>query len=528
MLEEAISRRRTFAIISHPDAGKTTLTEKLLLYGGAIHLAGSVKARRAARHATSDWMKLEQERGISVTSSVMQFDYDGYHVNLLDTPGHEDFSEDTYRTLVAADSAVMLLDNRRGVEERTRQLFDVCKKRRIPIFTFVNKCDRAGEDPLKLISDVEADLGIKCHAVTWPIFRDGIFVGVYDRRRQLIHLFSRDEEHGATRAEVKVGSLESADLKELLGDASHQQLVHDISLLDEAGHPFDHEELLAGELSPVFFGSALTNFGLEPFLREFLELAPAPLPRESTIGLVQPTDDAFTGFVFKIQANMDPKHRDRVAFVRVCSGLFEAGMQVKHVRTGKVLRLSAPQQFMARERTAIETAWPGDVVGVMDRGNLRIGDTLSADGDLEFQGIPRFAPEHFARVIVRDPMKRKQLDTGSRQLTEEGAAQVFFTSGTDTTSPTPIVGAVGLLQFDVMLFRLENEYGVPCRFEPFSGRYPRWVIGPEEDIFRIARGQGMTLLYDVKGNPLILFQDAWAMRYAQERETTVRFLENAP
>jgi len=527
-LEDAIRLRRTFAIISHPDAGKTTLTEKLLLYGGAIHLAGSVKARRAARHATSDWMKLEQERGISVTSSVMQFEYDGYHVNLLDTPGHEDFSEDTYRTLVAADSAVMLLDNRRGVEERTRQLFEVCKKRRIPIFTFVNKCDRAGEDPLKLVSDVEADLAIKCHPITWPIFRDGIFVGVYDRRRALIHLFSRDEEHGAHRAEVKVGSLDSVELQELLGPESHAQLVHDITLLDEAGHPFDHDELLAGELSPVFFGSALTNFGLEPFLNEFLELAPPPLPRESTIGTIQPTDEAFTGFVFKIQANMDPKHRDRVAFVRVCSGKFEAGMQVNHVRTGKPMRLAAPQQFMARERTAITEAWPGDVIGVMDRGVLRIGDTLSNDGDLEFQGIPRFPPEHFARVIVKDPMRRKQLDTGLRQLTEEGAAQVFFTSGTDTTSPTPIVGAVGLLQFDVMLFRLETEYGVPCKFEPFAGRYPRWVVGPTDDIERVARGQGTTLLFDAKGNPLLLFQDAWALRWAQDKEKTITFLETAP
>src|SRR5215203_6135806 len=527
-LAAEVGRRRTFAIISHPDAGKTTLTEKLLLYGGAIHEAGSVKARRAGRHATSDWMKLEQERGISVTSSVMQFDYAGRRVNLLDTPGHEDFSEDTYRTLVAADSAVMLLDNRRGVEERTRQLFQVCKKRRIPIFTFVNKCDRAGEDPLKLISDVEADLDIKCHPVTWPIFRDGTFVGVYDRRRKLIHLFARDEEHGATRAEVTVGTLESAELKELLGADAHERLVHDIALLDEAGHPFDHAELLAGELSPVFFGSALTNFGLEPFLKEFLELAPAPLPRESSVGTVQPTDPAFTGFVFKIQANMDPKHRDRVAFVRVCSGRFAAGMQVKHVRTGKPMRLSAPQQFMARERTAIEEAWPGDVVGVMDRGNLRIGDTLSADGDLEFQGIPRFAPEHFARVIIKDPMRRKQLDTGLRQLTEEGAAQVFFTSGTDTTSPTPIVGAVGLLQFDVMLFRLEHEYGAPCRLERISARHPRWVVGPLDEIERIARDRGRMLLFDAKGHPLLLFEDAWGLRWVLERETSVTFHEVAP
>ena len=527
-LEDAIRTRRTFAIISHPDAGKTTLTEKLLLYGGAIHLAGSVKARRAQRHATSDWMKLEQERGISVTSSVMQFEYAGYHVNLLDTPGHEDFSEDTYRTLVAADSAVMLLDNRRGVEERTRQLFEVCKKRRIPIFTFVNKCDRAGEDPLKLVSDVEADLGIACHPVTWPIFRNGAFVGVYDRRQKLIHLFERDEEHGARRAEVSVGTLESAELRELLGDAAHQQLVHDIALLDEAGHPFDRDALLAGELSPVFFGSALTNFGLEPFFREFLELAPPPSSRESSIGVVEPTNPSFTGFVFKIQANMDPKHRDRVAFVRVCSGRFEAGMQVNHVRTGKAIRLAAPQQFMARERSAITEAWPGDVIGVMDRGNLRIGDTLSANGMLEFHGIPRFPPEHFARVVIKDPMRRKQLDAGLRQLTEEGAAQVFFTSGTDTTSPTPIVGAVGLLQFDVMNFRLETEYGVSCRFEPFAARYPRWVVGGSEDIERVANGPGSTLLYDFKGNPLILFQDAWSLRWVKDRETKLEFLETAP
>src|SRR5215467_372495 len=527
-LQEAVKTRRTFAIISHPDAGKTTLTEKLLLYGGAIHLAGSVKSRRASRHATSDWMKLEQERGISVTSSVMQFEYDGYHINLLDTPGHEDFSEDTYRTLVAADSAVMLLDNRKGVEDRTRQLFNVCKRRRTPIFTFVNKCDRVGEDPLKLISDVEADLGIACHPVTWPINRDGAFVGVYDRRRKLIYLFERSEDHGARRAEVHVGSLEDPSLRELLGAESHAQLVQDVHLLDEAGHPFDEAAVLAGELSPAFFGSALTNFGVEPFLREFLELAPEPAPRESSAGIVYPTDEQFTGFVFKIQANMDAKHRDRVAFVRVCSGRFEAGMQVKHVRTGKQIRLPSPQQFLARERTAVEEAWPGDVIGVMDRGTLRIGDTLSAGADLEFSGIPRFAPEHFARIVLSDPMKRKQLDTGLRQLTEEGAAQVFYTSGTETSGPTPIVGAVGLLQFDVMLQRLEHKYGAVCRIERISARYPRWVTGPMEDIERVARDRGRMLLYDAKGNPLILFEDSWGLRWALERETAVTFHEVAP
>jgi peptide chain release factor 3 len=527
-IRDAVRIRRTFAIISHPDAGKTTLTEKLLLYGGAIHLAGSVKSRRAARHATSDWMKLEQERGISVTSSVMQFEYDGFKINLLDTPGHEDFSEDTFRTLVAADSAVMLLDNRKGVEDRTRQLFAVCKRRRMPIFTFVNKCDRVGEDPLKLLSDVEADLEIACHPITWPIHRDGGFVGVYDRRRRLIHLFERADDHGATRAGVQVGSLRDQAIHDVLGQASRERLIQDIALLDEAGHPFDESAVLSGELSPVFFGSALTNFGVEPFLREFLELAPEPTSRESSAGVVQPTDEQFTGFVFKIQANMDAKHRDRVAFVRVCSGRFEAGMQVRHVRTGKLVRLASPQQFLARERTAIDEAWPGDVIGAMDRGTLRIGDTLSDGADLEFAGIPRFAPEHFARVVLTDPMKRKQLDAGLRQLTEEGAAQVFFTSGTETSGPTPIVGAVGLLQFDVMLHRLEHEYGATARLERITARYPRWVTGPLDEIERIARDRGRMLLYDAKGHPLVLFEDSWGLKWALERETAVVFMETAP
>jgi peptide chain release factor 3 len=525
-MESHIARRRTFAIISHPDAGKTTLTEKLLLYGGAIHLAGAVKARRAQRHATSDWMKLEQERGISVTSSVMQFTYEGYHINLLDTPGHEDFSEDTYRTLVAADSAVMLLDNRKGVEERTRQLFEVCKLRRTPIFTFVNKCDRVGEDPLKLISDVEADLGIDCHPITWPVFHDGVFVGVYDRRLGEIHLFERDRAHGAHEAVVRVGTLESAELRDRLGAESHAQLVHDIHLLDEAGHPFSEERVTAGELTPVFFGSALTNFGVEPFLREFLELAPPPTGRMSSIGPIEPTMDAFTGFVFKIQANMDPKHRDRIAFVRVCSGKFEAGMQVLHVRSGKAIRLAAPQQFLARERSAIEEAWPGDVIGVMDRGTLRIGDTLSDAGPLEFAGIPRFAPEHFARAIPADPLRRKQFDTGLRELTEEGAAQVFYAE--TEAGPTPIVGAVGMLQFDVMQFRLQHEYGAPCRFERIPYRYPRWVTGPEEDIDRIAGAIGRLRLYDAKGNPLLLFENEWNLRSALQHEGKVSFHEVAP
>jgi peptide chain release factor 3 len=525
-LARETSRRRTFAIISHPDAGKTTLTEKLLLYGGAIHLAGSVKSRRADRHATSDWMELERQRGISVTSSVLQFDYEGYRINLLDTPGHEDFSEDTYRTLVAADSAVMLLDNRRGVEERTRQLFEVCKRRRMPIFTFVNKCDRAGEDPLKLISDVEADLGIGCHPVTWPIYRDGVFAGVYDRRRLRVHMFERGLDHGARRADVQVGALDDPVLRTALGADAHRQLMQDIALLDAAGNPFDRDAILAGEVSPVFFGSALTNFGVEPFLAEFLDIAPPPAGRDSSAGIIEPTDPSFTGFVFKIQANMDSRHRDRVAFVRVCSGRFEAGMQARHMRSGKTIRLSAPQQFMARERTAIEEAWPGDVIGVVDKGTLRIGDTLSATGDIEFRGIPRFAPEHFARVSVTDPMRRKQLDAGLRQLTEEGAAQVFYTES--EAGPSPVIGAVGMLQFDVMLFRLEHEYGVTCRLERLSCRNPRWVVGKEADIERVARGPDRMRLYDAKGNSLIAFENDWTLRRTVQHETALAFHEVAP
>ena len=527
-LADEVRRRRTFAIISHPDAGKTTLTEKLLLYGGAIHLAGSVKARRADRHAASDWMKLEQERGISVSSSVMHFEFEGYRVNLLDTPGHEDFSEDTYRTLVAADSAVMLLDNRRGVEERTRQLFAVCKRWRTPIFTFVNKCDRPGADPLTLLGDVEADLGIACHAASWPIYRDGRFLGVLDRRARRVHLFERTADRGARKVRAATLDMHDDVLREELGPAAHDRMLEEDALLESAGHEFSREAVLAEELTPVYFGSALTNFGVEPFLREFLDLAPAPLARMSNVGPIEPTDERFTGFVFKIQANMDPKHRDRVAFVRVCSGEFEAGMEVTQTRTGKTMRLAAPQQFLARERVHIERAWPGDVVGILDRGALRIGDTLASRDDIEYLGIPRFAPEHFARVVLSDPMRRKQLDAGLRQLTEEGAAQVFFTSATDISGPTPIVGAVGMLQFDVLLHRLEHEYRVRCRLEPIVYRYPRWITGEAREIERLSEERGVMRLFDAKGQLLLLFENEWRLRWLSERASGVRFHDVAP
>jgi len=531
-IAEEAGRRRTFAIISHPDAGKTTLTEKLLLYGGALHLAGSIKARRAARHATSDWIEMEKERGISVTSSVLQFDYDGYRINLLDTPGHADFSEDTYRTMIAADSAVMLLDNRKGVEERTRKLFRVCRRRRLPIFTFVNKCDRVGTSPLQLIDDVEKDLGIRCHVGGWPIFVEGDFRGVVDRFEGRVHLFRRGDDHGQTEAEAEVLRLEAPEtsgrLRTRLGREAADELREELELLELAGEEFDEEEFLAGRLSPTFFGSALTNFGVEPFLKRFLEHAPVPGPRESSAGPVAPTREEFSGFVFKIQANMDPKHRDRVAFIRICSGVFEPGMRVRNVRSGEVVRLASPRRFMARERERVEEAWPGDVVGVLDRGSLRIGDTLSEDGDLSFGGIPRFSPEHFARIRVPDPLRRKHLDKGLEQLSEEGAAQVFYTSATTTTGPAPIIGAVGMLQFDVLLHRLEGEYGVEARLESLPYSAARWVTGPEEEIDRLASGYGKSLVYDRKGQPLLLFENDFTLRRTREEAAEVSFHDVAP
>jgi peptide chain release factor 3 len=526
-MQREIERRRTFAIISHPDAGKTTLTEKLLLYGGAIHLAGSVKARRAERHATSDWMELEQERGISVTSSVLQFDYEGYRINLLDTPGHQDFSEDTYRTLVAADSAIMLLDNRKGVEEQTRKLFEVCKLRRIPIFTFVNKCDRAGENPLQLIDDVESDLGIRCYPVTWPIHRGNDFLGVYDRLAGEVRLFERGGDHGARRARVLGGDLADPVVAQRLGRDVLATLRDELELLELAGATFDGDAIGAGELSPAFFGSALTNFGVEPLLRRFLEYSPPPAPRLTEGGeLVRPDHPGFTGFVFKIQANMDPRHRDRIAFVRICSGRFEPGLEALNSRSGTTIRLAQPQQFMARARSAVDEAWPGDVIGIHDRGTLRIGDTLSANGEIRFGGIPRFSPEHFARVRVADPLRRKQLDTGLRQLSEEGAAQVFHED--IQAGHTPIAGAVGVLQFDVLLHRLEHEYGARGILDRLDYRFARWVDGPLAEIRRVARGEGRLLVYDTKERPLILFSSRWALQHSEEREEALTFHAIAP
>jgi len=514
-IDREIARRRTFAIISHPDAGKTTLTEKLLLYGGAIHLAGSVKARRATRHATSDWMEMEKERGISVTSSVLQFDYDGYRINLLDTPGHQDFSEDTYRTLVAADAAVMLLDNRKGVEEQTRKLFNVCKLRRTPVFTLVNKCDRPGEDPFQLLDDVEADLGVECYPVTWPITDRGQFVGVVNRRTGEAVLFRKGADHGQTQVQTDRYPLDDDAVTEALGSEIADRIREEIALLDMAGAEFDADAITAGTLSPTFFGSALTNFGIEPFLHTFLDYAPPPPPRETVDDVVHPEEDDFSGFVFKIQANLDPRHRDRIAFVRIVSGRFDAGMEVDNRRSGQKVRLAQPQTFMARERQAVEEAWPGDVVGIHDRGSLRIGDTLTAGRSLEFRDIPRFSPEHFARISVEDPLRRKHLDNGLRQLSEEGAAQVFYAPS--IAGPAPIVGAVGPLQFDVLLHRLEHEYGVEARLERLPYTQARWITGSDAQVQALAAGYDRQLVHDSRERPLILFKTEWSMQRTIEK-----------
>ena len=524
-LAREVARRRTFAIISHPDAGKTTLTEKLLLYGGAIHLAGSVKARRASRHATSDWMEMEKERGISITASVLQFEYEGLRINLLDTPGHQDFSEDTYRALTAADSAIMLLDNRKGVEAQTRKLFSVCRKRRLPIVTFVNKSDRVGEDPLKLLDDVQADLGIRCFPATWPVRHEGRLVGVVDRSDGTLHVYTRGEDHGGTRPEAVVHTLADPATEAALGAAAVNALREELELLDVAGEAFDMEAVERGEATPVYFGSALTNFGVDVFLRRFLEIAPPPAARESDRGTVDPIEAGFSGFVFKVQANMDPKHRDRIAFVRVCSGMFEPGLEATVSRTGRVLRLALPQTFLARERSHGDTAVAGDVVGLHDRSELRVGDTLSVS-ELEFPGVPRFSPEHFATVRLEDAMRRKQLDRGLRHLAEEGTILLLFSDSLN--GPVPVVGAVGRLQFEVLADRLEREYGVEVSLHLLPFRCARWVTGAESDISRIAGGYGRKGAKDVDGHPMILFESEWVMERTAADEKHIRFHDVQP
>jgi peptide chain release factor 3 len=523
-----VARRRTFAIISHPDAGKTTLTEKLLLYGGAIHLAGSVKARRAARAARSDWMAIERERGISVTSSVFQFTHDGYRINLLDTPGHADFSEDTYRALAVADSAVMLLDNRRGVEERTRKLFSVCRRSGVPVATFVNKCDRAGVPPLQLLDEVETELGVPCTPVTWPVHVDGRLAGIVHRETGLIALYDRSGDHGSTRATGFTGTLDDALVTERLGPALCDTLREELAILDAVLPPLTRASFLQGTASPTFFGSALTNVGIEGFLAHFLDMAPPPHATTADGRRVDPVAGPFSAVVFKVQANMDPRHRDRVAFLRVRSGRLNAGMGAVNARTGARVRLQAPRQFLAQERQMTDGAWAGDVVGVHDRGELHVGDTVSEDATVVYDRIPRFAPEHFATVLAPDPLRRKHLDRGLGDLAEEGLVQLLRTDARNSAGPRPVVAAVGPLQFDILTHRLEHEYGAVARLERMGYTAARWVVGSPDALARLARSPGRALLYDHQGRPMALFDNEWSLRTAQDTAPNVELLEVEP
>lgn len=515
-ITEEIKKRRTFAIISHPDAGKTTLTEKFLLYGGAINLAGTVKGRKAAKHAVSDWMEIEKERGISVTSSVMQFEYDGYCINILDTPGHQDFSEDTYRTLMAADSAVMVIDGSKGVEAQTIKLFKVCVLRGIPIFTFVNKMDREARDPFELMDEIENVLGIRTCPINWPIGCGKNFKGVYDRHSKQITTFTA-AMGGQKEVASQIFDLEGADVDSVIGMDYHQQLLDEIELLDGAADEFDLDRVSHGNLSPVFFGSALTNFGVETFLQHFLQMTSSPLPRKTIDGVIDPFEADFSAFVFKIQANMNKAHRDRIAFMRIVSGKFEAGMEVNHVQGGRKIRLSQPQQMMAQDRKIVEEAYAGDIIGVFDPGIFSIGDTICLSNDKpEFEGIPTFAPEHFARVRQVDTMKRKQFLKGVSQIAQEGAIQIFqeFNTGMEEI----IVGVVGELQFEVLTYRLENEYNVEVKLEKLPYEYIRWIENKNEvDAAKIQGTSDMKRIKDLKDNPLLLFVNSWSVRMVEER-----------
>ncbi len=517
-LQEQITRRRTFAIISHPDAGKTTLTEKLLLYGGALRLAGSVTARRNQRRATSDWMEMEQQRGISVTSTVLQFEYLDHTINLLDTPGHEDFSEDTYRTLTAADSAVMLIDSAKGIEPQTRKLFEVCRVRRIPIFTFINKMDRPGRPALDLIDELEQEFGIAPFPVNWPIGSGSTFAGVYDRLRHEAFLYQRTE-HGAYRAPVELTDLNDSRLESLLGVRDLGTLRDDLELLEGAGTEFDQQKFLTGAISPTFFGSAVNNFGVDIFLKQFIEYAPAPGPKQTDAGQLDPADEVFTGFVFKIQANMDRQHRDRVAFLRVCSGRFEKDMTVTNSRTGKQVRLSRPHKMFAQERETVEEAYAGDIIGLMNPGVFAIGDTVTSGKKVQFDPIPHFSPERFASVRTPSPAKRKSLHKGLDQLREEGAIQVMWSPN----STDPILAAVGQLQFDVVKFRLESEYGVDVILSPLPFVAARWLAGTQEALDALVLYSGTQVVKDSDELPVMLFQSEWHINAAQEKNPKVTF-----
>ncbi len=518
-LEEGVNRRRTFAIISHPDAGKTTLTEKLLLLGGAIRLAGSVKAKKSKKFATSDWMELEKQRGISVSTSVMRFEYRNTICNLLDTPGHQDFSEDTYRTLAAADAAIMLIDAAKGIEPQTLKLYEVCKLRGIPIFTFINKLDRESRDPFELLEEIENVLSLKTYPMNWPVSSGERFRGIIDRHTKELHYF----EGRNTTTETIAKTIPISNTEEILKFVPQNLLdeaLEEFELIEGAGDDFSTKDFLTGKISPVFFGAAMTNFGVRLFLDKFLSLAPPPSGKQSSAGLIDPQSPKFSGFIFKIQANMDPKHRDRIAFLRIVSGVYQTGQSVYIPRLKRDVRLTNPQQFFAQERITVEEARAGDIVGMYDPGLYSIGDTLVEGGQFEFAGIPAFAPEHFVAVRTKSALKRKQLMKGLEQLCQEGTMQMFLDE--KRAASDPILGAVGILQFDVMLFRLNNEYNTECVLDTLSYSIARWVDGTEEDIKHARDNSDAEFVTDQKGNLVILFRNDFEISYFEEHFSKVR------
>lgn len=517
-LLEQIRKRRTFGIISHPDAGKTTLTEKLLLFGGAIQMAGAVKAKRAGRYATSDWMAIEKERGISVTTSVMKFNYDGYEVNLLDTPGHQDFSEDTYRVLTAVDSALMVIDSAKGVEPQTEKLMEVCRMRNTPIMTFINKLDRDGLPPLDILSHIEEKLQIECAPLSWPIGMGKRFRGVYNRHQRQLHLF---RPGGQTRHQegIRITELTDSRLDDMLGSQA-RDLREDVELLEGAANPFELAQYRKGSQTPVFFGSAINNFGVRELLEAFVEMAPPPCARPSVTRMVLPEEEAFSGFAFKIQANMDPAHRDRIAFVRICSGRFYPGIKVFQSRLNKQVSLANATIFMARDRTQVDEAYPGDIIGIHNHGTISIGDTFCEKEQLRFTGIPNFAPDHFRRVRLKNPLKAKQLLKGLTQLAEEGTVQFFR----PLSGGGYILGAVGLLQFDVTIARLRDEYGVDADYEPVTFAAARWVSSDDKkELAAFEREKYASLVHDSQGRLAYLAASLWRLENAMEQWPTIRF-----
>lgn len=516
--EDEVARRRTFAIISHPDAGKTTITEKILYNGQVIREAGEVKGKKGTKAATSDWMTMEQERGVSITSSVMNFDYQGLRINLLDTPGHKDFGEDTYRTLHAADSAAMLIDSAKGVETQTQKLYEVARRRKMPIFTFANKMDREGKDPLDLIDDVEKTLGMACFPVTWPIGMGSLFKGLYHRLNRKLYLYTKGEEFPEV---IDVSGWEDPIIKDKVGEELYTAFAETIELLEGALEPFDQQQFLKGEISPMTFGSAKYNWGVDLFLQLFCNHAPAPIDRMTSVGPLHAKDRSFSGFVFKIQANMDRKHRDRVAFIRVCSGKFDRGMKVYHTRLGRDIRLSYATQFMAQERETVEEAYSGDIVGVTDTGNFQIGDTVTAGKNFSFAQIPRFAPEIFGRLNVKDPLKRRKMHEAIQHLVEEGLIQFFYHPSIGRQDA--ILGVVGELQFDVLLYRLEDEYGLDVKLERLPYELARWVFDEKGNFYR-ENPKGVDDLYlDNFENPVILLSSEWDLKWLERDNPELQF-----